>query len=220
VGEVTTDVETSHKRLIIIALPVLILSSLGTAFPQRRRAPEDQIKLGEQFYAADEECQSLLKQQRWKEAETACTTAVRLADRFADYRELEKMGAYENVGDALMGEGRYKEAITYYTRAVEMGRPRVTDKNAETGQVYASIGAAYHRLRDLDKAREFYRKAESTYRVAYSNINPEAEYGVEMRQSYVRRLKVILENHQFAAEQAGAAAEAEEIKKQIAGLPK
>jgi tetratricopeptide (TPR) repeat protein len=213
-------VSTLRKRWLIIALPVLILSPARTALAQRRRAPEDQIKLGQQFYAADEECRSLLRLQRWKEAETACTAAVRLADRFADYRELEKMGAYENVGDALMGQGRYRESITYYTRAVEMGRPRVNDKNAEAGQVYASIGAAYHRLRELDKAREYYRKAENTYRTAYSNIDPEAEYGVEMRQSYLRRLKVILENHQLAAEQAGAAAEAEEIKKQIAGLPK
>lgn len=205
--------------MLIIALPVLILSSSGTAYPQRRRAPEDQIKLAQLFYAADDKCQGLLRDQRWKEAETACTAAVRLADRFADYRELEKMGAYESVGDALMGQGRYREAIAYFSRAVEVGRPRVNDKNAETGQVYASIGAAYHRLRELDKAREFYRKAESTYRTAYSNINPDAEYGVEMRQSYVRRLKVILENHQLAAKQAGAAAEAEEIKKQIASLP-
>ncbi len=211
---------TSHKRLIVIALPVLVLSSSGPVLPQRRRAPEDQIKLGQKFYAADEQCHSILKLQRWRDAEVACRNAVRLADRFADYRELEKMGAYENVGDALMGQGRYREAISYYTRAVEVGRPRVNDKNAETGQVYASIGAAYHRLRELDKAREFYRKAESTYRTAYSNIDPEAECGVEMRQSYLRWLKVILENHRLAAEQAGAAAEAEEVKKQIAGLPK
>lgn len=209
----------SHKLLIIIALPVLILSLSRAAFPQRRRAPEDQIKLGQLFYAADDKCRGLLHSQQWKEAETACVAAVRLADRFADYRELEKMGAYENVGDALMGQGRYREAVTSYTRAVEVGRPRVNDTNAETGQVYASIGVAYHRLRELDKTREFYRKAESTYRTAYSNIDPEAEYGVEMRQSYMRRLKVILENHRLAAEQAGAAAEAEEIKKQIVGLP-
>ncbi|HJR05719.1 MAG TPA: tetratricopeptide repeat protein [Pyrinomonadaceae bacterium] len=131
------------------------------------------------------------------------------------------MGAYEHVGESLAGQKRYADAISYYSRALEVSRPRLNDANAEVGQLYGRIALAYHMMRDLDKAREFYRKATRTYQTAYSNIKEEevVEEGLAMKRGYLKILKSILEFHLIAAEQAGATAEAEEIKKQIASLP-
>lgn len=225
----------------LIAVPILfVLSASGVTCAQRRRAaevqiapqaqivsekqrePVDQIELARQYSEVDKKCRGLLKQEKWKEAEVACLAETRLADRFADQRELEKMGAYENVGAALTGQKRYAEAITYYTRALEISRPRLTDANAEVGQLYGRIALAYHMMRDLDKAREFYLKATNTYQTAYAGINEEGvvEEGLEMKRGYLKTLKSILEFHLIAAEQAGATAEADAIKQQIAALPK
>ena len=210
----------SHKRGLVIISIISMLATASMVFSQRPQVPEDQIELGQKYFEAEKKCRSLLQNKQWKGAEAACKAAVQSADRFADYRELEKMGAYENVGHSLVGQGRYEEAVRFYSRAVEVGSPRVNDTNAEVGRLYRSIAMAYHSMRNLDKAREFYRKAAKTYRVAYSNIDPEADYGVEMRQGYLKNLKSILEYHLLAAEQAGASVEVEEIKKQIAGLLK
>ncbi|MCA1564500.1 MAG: tetratricopeptide repeat protein [Acidobacteria bacterium] len=231
----------SRKQVLRVVPMLFLLSPVGAACDRQRplaeaqitpqtgivsegqsREPEDQIKLARQYFEADTKCRGLLKQEKWKEAEAACLAETRLAERFADQRELEKMGAYENVGVSLAGQKRYAEAITYYTRALEISRPRLTDANAEVGQLYGRIALSYHAMRDLDKAREFYRKAAQTYQIAYAGINEEevVEEGLKIKRGYLKILKSILEFHLIAAEQAGAAAEVEEIKQQLAALPK
>jgi hypothetical protein len=79
---------------------------------------------------------------------------------------------------------------------------------------------AHHSLRALDKALEFYRKAEKTYQVAYAAIDPEkvTEDGVEIKRSYRRALRKIFQAHILAADQAGAFSEAEEIRRQLNSL--
>ncbi|MCA1815717.1 MAG: tetratricopeptide repeat protein [Acidobacteria bacterium] len=155
-----------------------------------------------------------------KEAEAPCTAAARLAARLGAGRELEKMGAYEQVGVVMMGEGRYREALGYYARALETVRGRLTDRNAEVGQLYGEIAMAHHSLRELDKALEFYRRAEKTYQVAYAAIDPEkvTEEGVEIKRSYLRTLRRIFQAHILAADQAGATSEAKEIRRQLDSL--
>ena len=208
-----------HKQGLTIISIIFMLCPASTAFSRHPQIPEDQIKLGQKYFEAEKNCRSLLQNKEWKQAEAVCKSAVKLADRFADNRELEKMGAYENVGHSLMGQKRYEEAVSYYSRAVEVGHPRVNDTNAEVGRLYGSVANAYHAMHKLDKAREFYRKAAKTYQVAYSNLDPEADYGIAMRQGYLKNLKGILEYHLLAAEQAGISSEVEDIKKQIASLP-
>ncbi len=89
-------------KLTVFAVAV----SLSAFAPAYAQVPEDQQKLGQRFFAQEAKCRGLLRDARWKEAEAACRESVRLADRFADYRELEKMGAYASVGHALMGQER------------------------------------------------------------------------------------------------------------------
>lgn len=207
-------------RLIFFSIA---LSSLGAepVFSQSRPAPEDQIKLGQQFFAQDKKCRGLLGEERWKEAEAACEESVRLADRFADYRELEKLGAYAGLGHALAGQRRFREAIKYYSRAIEVARPRLDDTNAEVADMYVNIAMSYHALRDLREALEWYRKAASSYKAAHARIEKDgvSDEGAEMQRGYMKALKRVYDYHILAAEQSGATAEAEEIKKRLASLP-
>jgi tetratricopeptide (TPR) repeat protein len=216
------------KQLLIVMPLVFSLGGVENGVAQRRRAsaprraPVDQVKLVDEYFAADAKCRGLLKAEKWKEAEVACLAETRIVDRFTDHRELEKLSAYEQVGASLAGQKRYAEAITYYLRALELSRPRLNDANADVGQLYGRIALAYHMMRDLGEAREFYRKATRTYQTAYANINEDevVEEGLEMKRGYLKILKSMLEFHLIAAEQAGAPAEVEEIKKQLASLPK
>ena len=81
--------------------------------------------------------------------------------------------------------------------------------------------AAYHLMRDLEKAREFYRKAEKVYQNAYASIGDgdSDEWVKTTKQSYIKSLKTLLEYHITAAQDAGASSEAEEIRKLLKGLP-
>jgi len=71
-----------------------------------------------------------------------------------------------------------------------------------------------HGLGNPDQARELYAKAERAFELAYENIGND-----ELKRVYQQRLKGMLEYHALAAEQAGAAAEAEEIRKRMAAIP-
>lgn len=208
------------QRAMVISVSALVFS-FGSAFAQRRVLRAEPQDLAQRFSAQEDKCCDMVKSQKWKEAEAVCKVAVQLADQFTTDRELEKMGAYEMFGHVLMGQERYQEALSYYSRANEIARPRLNDTNAEVGRLYWDMGIAYHSLRNLDKAREFYRKAEKTYQSAYSAINPEevTEEGVQMKAGYMRSLKRILQYHIRAAEQAEAATEAAGLKKQLESLP-
>jgi len=202
-------------------LAALTLLSGAPASAQKRPAPVDQIQLARQFFAQEGKCRGLLRDGRWKEAEASCRESVRLAELFADHRELEKKAAYASVGHALMGQGSYREAIKLYSRAVEVARPRLDDGDAELGDMFFNIALAHHALRDLDAAREWYRKAEGTYRAAHSGVNEAelTEEGAEMKRGYLKALKRVFEHHLRAAEEAGADAEVKDIRKQMAELP-
>ena len=129
------------------------------------------------------------------------------------------MGAYEMFGHALRGQKRYREALAYYERAHAAVRSRLTEKDAELGRLYGDMAITHHLLRDLDEARELYRKAEKIFQTAHASIGgDDSDEEVDLiRQSYMRSLKQLLEYHLIAAEDAGAAAEAEEVWKLLRG---
>jgi hypothetical protein len=65
-------------------------------------------------------------------------------------------------------------------------------------------------LGKLDEARQFYTKAENTYRAAFVKIETD-----EIRQSYPKSIVNILKAHIFAAQNAGLESEAVKIKKRL-----
>jgi tetratricopeptide (TPR) repeat protein len=131
------------------------------------------------------------------------------------------MGAYEMFGHLLRGQKRYQEALEYYHRANTAVRTRLTEKDAELGRLYGDMAITYHLLRDLDKARDWYKKAEKILQLAHASIGDgDSDEEIEtMKQSYMRSLKKLLEYHLMAAEDAGAVSEAEEIKALKKSLP-
>ncbi len=101
-----------------------------------------------------------------------------------------------------------------------MSRPRLGEDAPESGDMYLNIALAHHSLGELDAAREWYRKAAKTYRAAHAGTNEAelAEEGAEMKRRYQKSLRQVLVYHLRAAEEAGAEAEAKEIKRQLAEI--
>jgi len=121
-------------RIIFILLPLLSNCTRMTA--QTSRSHNVAQNVSQQFTKEDDKCRDLLKSKKWAEAETTCKMAARLADRLVGYGDLERMGAYEDVGHALAGQGRYEEATGYFAHALDAVRGRLNDSNAEVGQLY------------------------------------------------------------------------------------
>lgn len=201
-----------YKPRVTDGSPVAFATTVDIPIPHdtpvgSRQEYEEQSELADSYFAEESKCRDSVKRQKWDEAEKLCLAAVHIAERLSSERELEKMGAHQMLGYALMGQNRPQEALDQFARARDAVRARLDETSAEAGRLYADMGITHHTLRDLDKAREMYRKAEKTYRAAIVTIEDE-----NFAKQYNASLKKILEYHLIAAEQAGAAAEVEEIK--------
>lgn len=195
--------------------------SLDDSTKHSSKEVENDVEVGKKFFSEESKCRELLRSKTWKEAEIVCGAVVRLADQFGSGRELEKMGAYVLFGHALMGQERFKDALAYYVRAHEIVTPRLKETDAELAEIYGHIAIAYHAMLDLNRAREFYRKAEKTFQLAHANIGKDGpdEHSQWLQQKYAKALKRLLEFHLAAAEDAGDAADAEEVGKLLKSLP-
>ena len=208
---------TSHGKPVSFVTTIEFQFSLGIPIDKYKL----DHKISEQFFKEEHQCRDLIRTQRWKEAETSCRAAIALANQFPYERELEKSGAYELFGMTMVGQKRFREAIESYNHALDVIRTRLTEKDAEVGQLYGHIAIAYHLLGDLNKARESYRKAENIYQVADANIGQgNSDEEIERtKQGYMRTLKNLLKLHLTAAEDAGATAEVDELKALMKRLP-
>ena len=175
---------------------------------------EKELEVAKQFFEKDDKCRGLLREQKWQDAELTCKAAVAIADQLPGHRALEKMGAYEAVGHAMLSQRRFQEALDYFSRAFTIGQTKLSDTDAETGYAYRNLGVTNHLLGNFDKAREFYAKAERTLQHAYDNKDLE-----DLRPRYLKALKDVLQYHLIAAQESGAEKEAEEIKNRLAKLP-
>ena len=198
-----------------------VLFPPGPLTEEKKAEYERQDQLAQQYFSEEKRCRTFAKSEDWKEAEKVCGAVVRIADQLSDERSMEKMVANQYFGNVLLWQKRYQEAIEYYYRAIKLAGTSLREKDAELGQLYGDLAIAHHLLRDLDKAREFYKKAEKTYQNAYASFGKgDSDEWVETtRARYLKSLKTLLEYHIRAAEDAGATAEAEEIRKLMKSLP-
>jgi TonB family protein len=183
--------------------------SLGT--PKKQQDEEQAVN--EAYFREDGKCRNLLKEKKWTEAEEVCKAAVPIADRLPEYQGLTKVGAYENAGHALLAQRRFGEALDYYNKALNLASSVLKETDAELGYAYRNVALANHGLGDLNRARDYYGKAEKTLQLAYNNIGIDG-----LKKRYRQTLKQTFEYHVVAADQAGATAEAEQIRARLKDL--
>ena len=100
---------------------------------------------------------TLMKQERYVEAEAACRIAIDLNPSEAN--------AHSNLGKILMGLNRYEEAAAAYRKAIELNR--------SDAAAYNSLGILLRNLKLYDEAEAAYHKAielNPSYTTAYYNL--------------------------------------------------
>lgn len=223
---VTAVKKRKYQAHMVDGKPVAFITVVDVLFPpgtltkEQKQEYERQEQLAEQYFREDKRCRDVAKGQDWKEAEKVCGAVVRIADQLSDERSMEKMRANEFLGHVFLRQTRYPDAIESYNRALRVGTT-LTEKDAELGRLYGDLAIAHHLLRDLDKAREFYRRAEKIYQNAYASIGDgDSDEWVETtKDGYMKSLKTLLGYHLTAAQDSGASSEVEEIRKLMKTLP-
>jgi TonB family protein len=210
----------ADKAVAFITIVDLVFPP-GTLSKDEKQEYERDSELADQYFKSMKICRGLMKEEDWKEAEKTCAAVVTFAEKLSDDRAMEKMSANETLGHVFVRQRRFPEAIDYYQRAMKMAGNKLTESDAELGQLYGDLAIAHHLMRDLDKAREFYRKAEAVYQLAYRSIGngDSDEWVTTMKQEYLKSLRTLIEYHLTAAQDAGAIAEEAEIKKLRESLP-
>jgi TonB family protein len=205
-----------YKPYLIDGKAAVFITTVEVSFSVGipKKEYDDQQSVNERYFKEADKCRSLLKEQKSAEAEEVCKAAVPIADQLPASQGLTKMLAYENVGHALMAQRRFQDALDFYARSFSLAQTAVKETDAELGWAYRNLALANHGLGNLDMARELYGKAEKTLLLASDNIGMDA-----LKQRYQQGLKEILRYHAVAAEQAGATAEAEELRKRLAAMP-
>ena len=124
------------------------------------------------------------------------------------------MGAFEHVGYVLLAQQRYGEALEYYSRAFKFSQSSLKETDPELDYAYRNLAIANHTFRNLDKARELYRKPEAALQLAHENIE-----SVDLKQRYEAALKEIRKHHLLSSEEAGDSAEVQDIENRLEAKP-
>ncbi|HLM02066.1 MAG TPA: tetratricopeptide repeat protein [Pyrinomonadaceae bacterium] len=207
----------------ILLIGVLFFLNLPAVFSQRVEVPtskkeaekllkQDRIdsQRSKQYFDADEKCRNLIRARKFIEAESVCRNAVSLAEKLPKDRYLEKSVAYELLAVVLIRQARAGEAIPLLNQSLEAAKPVIDDTDAETGERYFWLGQANHQLGKINEAREYYTKAENSYRTAFKEMGDS-----DIREFYPQPIVNILEAHLILLKDAGLKEEAAKIEKRL-----
>lgn len=136
---------------------------------------------------AENKCDQSIKKENWKTAELLCKNALRLANQLADKNKPEKMRAYENYAYVLFSQSKFQFALNNFTKAFEIGKTFLTENDSDLAYAYLNLGRANQGLSKLEKAVEYYKKAEQIYRNAYEK-DSDSESKAKLKDSIKRTL--------------------------------
>jgi tetratricopeptide (TPR) repeat protein len=198
------------KRYFIY--PALLLL-FGAQFAIAQVKSKDETIMAKQYFAEDAKCRSLIKTGKLHNAEISCRNALSLANKLPEQRDMEKYSANETVGLVILFQRRPGESIPFFNKALAIGKKRLTDSNAETGELYFYLGQANHLLGNFADAQKFYDDAEKVYRAAFIAINDD-----EVRAPYPQMIKNILTAHLSLLKTIGLTEKAEQVQKRLDNL--
>lgn len=170
-------------------------------------------RINRAFFEEDDRCRELLKLREWPKAESSCRLAVALVEKLPAEHVLERSSARVSLAVALLWHRKTSEAIPLLKRSLEIRIPKAGEADADTADIYAILGSAYGSTGEVQTARLYFEKAESSYRAAFLDIGDDCD---GMRFSYPRRMKNALEAHYELVKTAGTATEAEKLRARLA----
>ena len=191
---VTVEVPTDKKRINEIL-----------------KKADEETKYNKLYFAEDEKCRTLTRARNFVEAETACRLAASYVEKLSVDRHLERSSAYAALAWLFILQRKAAEAIPLLNKSIEVGKPVIDDDDAETGERYFLLGLANYQLGKTNEAREYYTKAENTYRAAFKAMGDS-----DIREFYPKPIVNILEAHLILLKNAGLNEEAAKVEKRLA----
>ncbi len=144
------------------------------------------------YFDEIDRCRTHNREKRYPQAIDSCRRAIELAQRLPTEKILERQSGYIQVGIAYLRQSRSDLAVNFFEKGLEIGRQLLDDSDSETGEIYFLIGQAHHVGGEVQKAVEFYEKAESSMRAAFAAIGDDKD---GIRSHYPVLISYILEAH-------------------------
>jgi tetratricopeptide (TPR) repeat protein len=115
-------------------------------------------------------------------------------------------------------QDKAKEAIQNFEKSLEVAKTVIDNTDSETGEVYFFISQANYVLGETQKALDFCRKAENTFRAAFIKIDDDEIRGYYPKsiQRIIEAQIIMLENSDRLEEAAKVKLSLDEFKKEFA----
>lgn len=203
------------KPYVIDGKPAAFVATIEIFFSldSTREEIEKEEEIARKYYAQSDRCRALMKERKWSEADSVCKIAVSIAEQLPATRAMEKYSAYKAMSYTAIYQKQNQAAIEYSDKALAVAKNEIDDTDSETGEIYFLLGAANHNLWNLERASEFFAKAEETYRKAFVKIDDD-----EIRQPFPQMIENILRAHLVTAEELGDKNKTAAVKKRLAEL--
>jgi tetratricopeptide (TPR) repeat protein len=156
------------------------------------------------YFKQEDRCRALIKAQHFTEAEAACKTAVDLAERLPASRQMERLSAYRNTGIALFYQRKFSDALGLYQHELSIAQATLKPDEAELGYAYHDVALGLHGTGDLQQARSYYERAETTLEQAREHID-----SAFLKNQYSGSIKSVLLGYAVLLRQSGASSGAD-----------
>jgi tetratricopeptide (TPR) repeat protein len=171
----------------------------------------EEARANKLYFAEDEKCRNLIRARNFAQAEISCRLAISLAEKLPKDRYLERSSAHLALAVVLLWQAKAEQAIPLLNRSLEIAKPFMDDTNAEMGERYFFLGQANHQLGKINEAKQYYDRAENTYRTAFREMGDS-----DIRELYPKPIVSILQAHLVLLNDAGLKEEAAKIEKRLA----
>jgi TonB family protein len=190
-------------------VPIPVTTTVEIEYPGGMSQKESEVR--SRYFPVADECRSLLKANKYADAERKCRQAVDISNELPTEVVLERSSARAFLANSIILQGRAGEAIPWYEEALALDKGYLKANDADLASDYANLGRAYGAIGDLAKADSLYSTAVSTFEGAIQNLP-------SMKENYTRRLKRTLLEYAELKDAQGEGEAAEKLRKKAAAL--
>ncbi|HEY6252018.1 MAG TPA: TonB family protein [Candidatus Angelobacter sp.] len=202
-----------YKPFIRGGQPTAVVTRIEWVFPSPAHTKSEETALRD-YYPAFQRCDRFLQEQRYIEAETKCSDAVKLADQLPPQRVLERSSSREFLANSLLDQRKISESIPIYEKALEIrGTTQGNDHDADFAWYNANLARAYFLAGQLDKADPLYARAVTVFQAAILALP-------DMKDRYTDGLKETLQEYAKLKDAKGEPDRAREFAQKAASLSK
>jgi TonB family protein len=186
-------------------------AALGKANNLATEMAEEQ-KAVDQYTPQAEQCNQLFRKADYAKAETACKTAIELAEKLPKDHWDERLTAYHLEGESLLLQKKAADSLGYYQQALAQAEKYMRSSAGHAGALH-DVARALSATGDFQQARLYDQRAADAYAQACEKMRGPLE---PFRANCETQWRSVLQEYAGLSRQAGdqAAAEAAEQKAQ------